>query len=472
MSDTKGRLDDTLGEILARRKARGRLRKLSNTPTDFVDFSSNGYLSLSTNLEIQKSLLSRLQAEVATPKDSNGSRDSHRSLLGSGGSRLLDGNSPFAESLEDKIASFHGAEAALLFTSAYDANTGLLGSVPQPGDVIIYDELIHASVHEGMRVSRAAKKIPFAHSSISEAQRGRTTDTKESRAISGSKNQGLGHVLRELAKDERVASCKANVFICVEGLYSMDGDTILLKEIVETVDQYLPSGNGYIIVDEAHSVGVFGKDGRGLVCQLGLEDRIWARVLGFGKAIGCAGGVVLCSPVTRSYLINYAKSLIYTTSMTFTSLASIDVVYDFLVSGQSEPLRRYLETLIYYTRHKLCALYTRLRPDRHTLYVEETTLKSPIIPVLTASPRSLAEHCQRFGFMVRPIVSPTVPAGSERVRICLHFANTKKQVDELCDVIEAWVRNQMSKVASQGNTESLKLKEIAHVFAKGDKPRL
>nr|AMF16713.1 aminotransferase [Daldinia eschscholtzii] len=438
MSDTQRRLDDILGVILARRKAKGKLRKLSNTPTNFVDFSSNGYLSLSTNSEIQKTLLSRLQAEVAAPKDSNGSHNSRRSLLGSGGSRLLDGNSPLAESLEDKIASFHGAEAALLFTSAYDANTGLLGSVPQPGDVIVYDELIHASVHDGMRMSRATKRIPFAHSSISEAQRGRTTDSKENGVVSRSKNQGLGHVLRELAKDERVTSCKANVFICVEGLYSMDGDTVLLKEIVETVDRYLPSGNGYIIVDEAHSIGVFGKDGRGLVCQLGLEDRIWARVLGFGKAIGCAG----------------------------------DVVYDFLISGRSEPLRQYLETLIYYTRHQLHALYTRLQPSRKTLYVEETTLKSPIIPILTAAPRSLAEHCQRFGFMVRPIVSPTVPAGSERVRICLHFANTKEQVDELCGIIEVWVKNQMAEVVPQKDTKSLKATEIANKLAKRDKPRL
>ncbi|KAI2780411.1 PLP-dependent transferase [Daldinia loculata] len=455
MTGTRRRLDDTLGEVLARRKTHDRLRKLSNTPANFVDFSSNGYLSLSTNPEIQKLLLSRLQAEVAAPDDSNGSRDSRRSLLGSGGSRLLDGNSPFAESLEAKIASFHGAEAALLFTSAYDANTGLLGSVPQPGDVILYDELIHASVHDGMRMSRATRRIPFAHTA------------------SGSKNYGLDHVLRELMKDERVTNCQANVFICVEGLYSMDGDTILLKEIVETVDRYLPSGNGYIIVDEAHSVGVFGKDGRGLVCQLGLENRIWARVLGFGKAMGCAGGVVLCSPITRSYLINYARSLIYTTSMTFTSLASIDVVYDFLISGQSEPLRRHLETLIYYTRHQLHTLYTRLKPNRHTLYVEQTTLKSPIIPILTASPRSLATHCQRFGFMVRPIVSPTVPIGSERVRVCLHYSNTKEQVDELCGVIELWVKAQMTEEVLKDGIEPRKeVTEITDVFTKGDKPRL
>ncbi|KAI1656370.1 PLP-dependent transferase [Daldinia decipiens] len=466
MTGTRRRLDDTLGEVLARRKTHDRLRKLSIIPANFIDFSSNGYLSLSTNREIQKSLLSRLQAEVAALEDCNGSRDLRRSLLGSGGSRLLDGNSPLAESLETKIASFHGAESALLFTSAYDANTGLLGSVPQPGDVILYDELIHASVHDGMRMSRATRRIPFAHSSISEAQRGRVSDTKESRAASGSKNYGLDHVLRELMKDKRVTNCQANVFICVEGLYSMDGDTIHLKEIVETVDRYLPSGNGYIIVDEAHSVGVFGKDGRGLVCQLGLENRIWARVLGFGKALGCAGGVVLCSLITRYYLINYARSLIYTTSMTFTSLASIDVVYDFLISGQSEPLRRHLETLIYYTRHQLHTLYSRLNPNRHTLYVEQTTLKSPIIPILTASPRSLAKHCQRFGFMVRPIVSPTVPIGSERVRVCLHYSNTKEQVDELCGVIELWVKAQMAEEILKKGTE------ITDVFTKGDKARL
>ncbi|KAI0378958.1 PLP-dependent transferase [Hypomontagnella monticulosa] len=470
MPQTRGQLDDTLGAHLARRKSHGKFRKLSNTPANCVDFSSNGYLSLSTNPDVQQSLISRLQAEIATPKDwSDRLHSFRRSILGSGGSRLLDGNSPLAESLEAKIAAFHNAEAALLFTSAYDANTGLLGCVPQPGDVVVYDELIHASVHEGMRLSRATRRIPFSHDSVSDAYRRQNANSKVSQSSRQNKNQGLSDVLEKLSKDSRILSGTTNVFICVEGLYSMDGDVVHLKEVVEEVDRHLPNGNGYIIVDEAHSVGVFGENGRGLVCQLGLEDRVWARVLGFGKAMGCQGGVVLCSSVTRSYLINYARSLIYTTSMSFTALASIDTVYNYLINGQSEPLRRHLEVLIYYTHRRLYELYTRLQPGRRILHVDENASRSPIIPVFTASPRSLAEHCQTSGFMVRPIVAPTVPAGSERVRVCLHSANTTEQVDGLCHAIELWVRSQMTAAKSQERTKTT---EATDSMVEQDKPRL
>ncbi|KAI1374432.1 PLP-dependent transferase [Hypoxylon crocopeplum] len=472
MSDTRKQLDNTLGALLARRKSQSKLRKLSITPTNCVDFSSNGYLSLSINPVIQKSLIERLQAEAATSGDSN---VSHRSILGSGGSRLLDGNSLFAESLESKIATFHGAEAALLFTSAYDANTGLLGCVPQSGDVIVYDELIHASVHEGMRLSRVTRRIPFAHDSISETYQGRGSSVGGSRLGYQSKNQGLDDVLKRVAQDDRIKTGEMNVFICVEGLYSMDGDVVLLKEVVETVERYLPSGNGYIIVDEAHSVGIFGDKGRGLVCQLGLENRVWARVLGFGKAIGCAGGVVLCSSITRSYLINYARSLIYTTSMAFTSLASIDVVYDFLINGKSEPLQQHLWTLLRHTHRRLDALCAQLKPDRHVLRIQETPSKSPIIPVFTADPRGLADHCQRSGFMVRPIVAPTVPAGTERVRICLHSANTTMQIDGLCSAIKTWVQSQSqttTEKAHESRERGATVLEDRTSFTNQAKPRL
>lgn len=471
MTESQRRLDSTLGTLLARRKSHGRLRRLNNAPPNSVDFSSNGYLSLSTNPVVQKSLLSRLEAELATSENSNALR--RPSILGSGGSRLLDGNSSFAEGLEAKISAFHNAEAALLFTSAFDANMGLLSCVPQTGDVIVYDELIHASVHDGMRMSRTTKRIPFSHDSISETHQWRSSDKGDGYTGYRSKNQGLSDVLRQLSRDKDVMSCKVNVFICVEGLYSMDGDVPLLKDIIESVDQYLPSGNGYIIVDEAHSVGVFGEKGRGLVCQEKLENRIWARVLGFGKAMGCAGGAILCSSVTREYLINYARSLVYTTSMTFTSLNSIDTVYDYLISGQSEPLRQHLEELISHTYSQLHALCVRLRPDRHVLYIEKGPSRSPIIPVFTTQPRSLAGHCQASGFMIRAIVAPTVPSGSERVRICLHSINTPEQIEGLCDAIETWVRDQIAAEKLQENGKYPGgTTEGADVFNRQDKPRL
>lgn len=270
------RLDHVLASILHRRASRNQLRRLTTVRHGMVDFSSNAYLSLSSQPAVQRAFLAQLHAAASTPSI-NGSS----SLLGSGGSRLLDGNSSYAETLEHTIATFHRAPAGLLFNSAMDANVGLFGCVPQKGDAIVYDELIHASVHDGMRLSRAGKKIPFAHSSVWEV----------SHPDPG--NKSLETVLRSLLHGPDgglFQSGERNVFIAIEGIYSMDGDVAPLVEIVDCVERYLPLHNGYIVVDEAHSTGIIGDHGRGLVCEQGLETRVWARVLGFGKAIGCTGG--------------------------------------------------------------------------------------------------------------------------------------------------------------------------------------
>ena len=184
--------------------------------------------------------------------------------LGSGGSRLLDGNSTYAEDLEKEIAEFHGAEAALLFNSGFDANSGFFASVPQRGDVVVFDEHVHASVREGMKLSRAGKCVAFKHNDV----------------------QGLERVLREVGKD-------VNVFVAVESLYSMDGDLAPLREIVGVVERMVGE-RGYVVVDEAHSNGVYGERGRGTVCSLGLEGKVFARLHTFGKGLACNGGK-LCS---------------------------------------------------------------------------------------------------------------------------------------------------------------------------------
>jgi 8-amino-7-oxononanoate synthase len=247
------------------------------------------------------------------------------------------------------------------------------------------------------------------------------------------------HDLQTGAEGHLFRSGERNVFIAVEGVYSMDGDVAPLAEVVQCISRSLPRGNGYLIVDEAHSTGIFGERGEGLVCELGLEDQVWARVLGFGKAMSCTGGIILCSDTTRSYLVNYARSLIYTTAMAFPSLASIEVAYDFLMSGQAEPLLAHLRSIIRQTHRLLLAVCARQTPPPHLLRVDHTAPKSPIIPVFTSRPRSLARHCQQSGFMVRPIVAPTVPKGSERIRVCLHAGNTMSEIQGLVTAVEAWV---------------------------------
>jgi 8-amino-7-oxononanoate synthase len=243
-------LETKLQALLDQRRKNARIRNLTLPTPGSIDFSSNDFLSLSTSDELKSAYLSELQG---TPLP-----------MGSGGSRLLDGNSPYAEALEHEIAEFHGAEAGLLFNSGFDANTGFFSSVPQPGDVIVYDELVHASVHDGMRLSRAAETISFQHNSVTD--------------------------LRRVLKDLCLPKHRNHVFVAVESIYSMDGDVSPLREIVEVVEDVMGKDASHIIVDEAHSTGVLGPQGRGLVCGLKLEDRIFARLHTFGKALASNGG--------------------------------------------------------------------------------------------------------------------------------------------------------------------------------------
>ncbi|KAJ9624048.1 hypothetical protein H2203_005496 [Taxawa tesnikishii (nom. ined.)] len=250
-------LETTLAAILDRRREQSTLRKLTTNAKDSIDFSSNDFLSLSTSSALRNRFLHELHARNAD------------FTLGSGGSRLLDGNSAYAEKLEQDIAAFHHAPAGLLCNSGFDANAGLFSCLPQPDDLIIYDEYIHASVHDGMRASRAAKCVAFSHNSVEHFR-----ETLNSC----------------IASTEAVRTGRSNCFVALEAIYSMDGDIAPLKQIADIVDQMLPRRNGYIVVDEAHSTGVLGRYGRGLVCHLGLEDRVAIRLHTFGKALASNGG--------------------------------------------------------------------------------------------------------------------------------------------------------------------------------------
>lgn len=251
-------LNDALANALDKRKAQGTVRNLSIQPPGSVDFSSNDFLSLATSQALRELYLEELRTGPSIVH------------LGSGGSRLLDGNSTYAEQLEDDIASFHHADKGLLCNSGFDANAGLFSCLPQPGDAIVHDEFIHASVHDGMRLSRAGQKLAFAHNSAA----------------------ALNATLEELLRsDGEIKAGRRNVFIAVEAIYSMDGDVAPLKEIVRVMHEVLPLGNGHLIVDEAHSNGVLGPCGRGLVCELGLEKEVSVRLHTFGKALACNGGM-------------------------------------------------------------------------------------------------------------------------------------------------------------------------------------
>ncbi|CAG8896811.1 unnamed protein product [Penicillium egyptiacum] len=395
-------LVDSLSAALSRREAKSARRRLTVLPRTAVDFSSNDFLSLSTSSAYRERFLALLNN---TPPSFP---------LASGGSRLLDGNSACAEELENFVAAFHQAPTALLFNSGYDANVGVLSSIPQPGDVILYDELIHASAHEGMRLSRAGSRKMFAHSSPI----------------------GLKKVLQsQIAEDSAVAAGTRNVFVLIESIYSMDGDVAPIKEFIAVVDELLPHGNGYFYVDEAHATGVFGPRGAGVVQELGVQDRMFIRVHTFGKALASHGAMVLCGPETRDYLINYARSLIYTTALGFPFLASIRAAYELLSSGETEALQRRLQELIRHLRLRLDGLHTY----QSVMFEVDHFPTSPIISLRTSQPRQLASLCQENGFIVRAIMPPTIPEGKERVRVCLHAGNTEAEIDGLTQMVQSWL---------------------------------
>jgi 8-amino-7-oxononanoate synthase len=242
-------------QLLQRRRKESKLRNLKASPIGSVDFSSNDFLSLSTSATLRAQFLQEL-AE-ATPQ------------LGSTGARLLDGNSTYSEALEQDIATFHNGPTGLLANSGFDANVGIFSCLPQPGDIVLYDELIHASVHDGMRLSRAGKTLPFAHNSVS----------------------NLREVLAAcITGDELLAGGRRSVFVAVETVYSMEGDLAPLREILDVMEELCPRRNAHMIVDEAHATGLYGHHGKGRVCELGLESRIFVRLHTFGKALACNGG--------------------------------------------------------------------------------------------------------------------------------------------------------------------------------------
>jgi len=404
-------LEKSMNLALNRRRTKSILRQLSINTTTSIDFSSNDFLSLSSSQRVRKTFLNELAKYPTFP-------------LGSGGSRLLDGNSPYAEALETSIAAFHNAPTGLLCNSGFDANVGIFSCLPQAGDVIIYDEYIHASVHDGMRASRARTLLPFAHNSIA----------------------SFTTVLQDcISTDPSIASGTRNVFIALEAIYSMDGDICPLESIVRTTQTLLPLNNGHLIVDEAHATGLIGTHGRGLVSSLNLESSILVRLHTFGKALSSNGAIILCSETVKKYLINYARSLIYTTFMSFPNLAAIKASYSLLMDGATEPLARRLEGHVRLLHGLLLELQEDLGAEarrRRVLKVPDQCPLSPIFSVETNEPRALARWCQEGGFVVRPIMPPTVPAGSERVRVCLHAGNTEEEIRRLVDRMGEWCKRQ------------------------------
>lgn len=382
-------LEASLEAVLEKRRSAGLLRGLSIRAAGQVDFCSNDYLGFASDHQLA------CEVDAALVEF----RRSGECGLGSTGSRLLSGNSEYYEETERMLADFHNADSALIFNSGFDVNLGLYASVPQKGDIVIFDELVHSSIHEGIKLSRAARAVSFRHNDVNDLRR----------------------VLNEAAGQE---GCRANVIVAVESIYSMDGHCAPLDEFCDLADDFGAS----VIVDEAHGTGIFGAAGAGWAAELGVERRVFCRVHTFGKALGMHGAVVVGPRVLYEYLVNYAKPLVYSTSLPVHSLISIRCAYMFLKRTAAER-QQHLQDLIAYFHERICKLPSGCAQER----------PSPIQAIIVPGNEqcvAAARELQRHGFAVLPIRSPTVPKGTERLRIILHYHNTKAEVAALMDLVE------------------------------------
>ena len=383
-----------LSDKLENRKQSKSLRILPET-NKLIDFASNDYIGFSKSDAIfdgaHQFLLDRnIKSNGAT------------------GSRLISGNHSLYTETEVYIAQFHQSETALLFNSGYDANVGFFSSVPQKGDLILYDELCHASIRDGIQLSNA-KSYKFKHNDFEDLEK-KIVNFHVSGNSNGNNNASA-----------------AIIYIVTETVFSMDGDCPNIEELVAVAEKY----NCYLVVDEAHALGVFGEIGEGLIQYLHLQDKIFARIMTFGKGLGCHGAVVLGSQELKAYLVNFARSFIYTTGLSPHSVATILTGYQYLEKDKNalEALR---DNIVFFNQVKKMLYLTPL------FIRSKSAIQSVIIPG-NEKVKSIANSLQEKGFDVKAILSPTVPVGQERLRFCLHNYNSKEEITKVLTLLSSFV---------------------------------
>lgn len=337
---------------------------------EVLNFSSNNYLGLADH--------PALRAAAKEAIDRFG--------CGSGASRLICGNMTLHEELESKIAALKGTEAALVFNSGFQANTGIVPALAGDGDVVLSDALNHASIIDGCRLSRA-KVVVYRHRDVSH----------------------LEHALK-------LTPSHARTLIVTESIFSMDGDEAPLAEIVALAEKY----GAMVMVDEAHATGMFEPDGAGLVSNLGLENRILVQMGTLGKALGGFGAYVAGSKSLREYLINRCRSFIFTTSLPPAVLAMAIAAIDLV---RREPQRRQ-------ALRNNCELF---RAGLKSLGYALADSRSQILPVMigdAARCMKLSEDLLRRGVFAQGIRPPTVPPGTSRLRVTLMATHAREHLNQ------------------------------------------
>ena len=376
-----------LTQKLQQREASNALRKLP-VSKDLIDFASNDYLGFS-------------QSETIFNETHEYLLQNNIKVNGATGSRLISGNHNLYAITEEFIANFHQAPSALIFNSGYDANVGFFSSVPQRSDVILYDELCHASIRDGITMSNA-KSYKFQHNNSDDLER---------------------IILQLTTYNPQLTT----LYIVTESVFSMDGDCPNLEELVRLSEKY----HCNLVVDEAHALGVFGDSGQGLVQSLDLQDKVFARIMTFGKGLGCHGAAILGSAELKSYLVNFARSFIYTTGLSPHSVATILIAYQHLET-EKVAMQNLKRNIQFFNQEKM---QLGLKP----LFVySKSAIQCAIIPG-NEKVKSIANQLQEKGFDVKAILSPTVPEGQERLRFCLHSYNYEEEIYNVLRLLSSFV---------------------------------
>ncbi|SFC48885.1 aminotransferase class I/II-fold pyridoxal phosphate-dependent enzyme [Flavobacterium phragmitis] len=376
------KLPENLNHKLENCKRSNTFRKLP-VFNNLVDFSSDDYIGFS-------------KAEIIF-------RQVHAYLVeneifqnGATGSRLISGNHLLYQITEDFIADFHNAEMALIVNSDYDANVGFFEALMQENDVVLYDELCHALIRDGIEMSKA-KSFKFIHNDIEDLEQ----------LILGFPN--------------------SNVYIIVESVFSLDGDSPNLEELIMLSEKY----NCYFIVDESYAMGVFGEKGEGLIQYLQLHNNVFARIISFGKGLGCYGSVILGSLELKEYLVNFSENLMESTALSPHSVATILMAYQQL-KIENEAIKKLRENVVFFNQQKnllgLKPMFVHSKSAIHTAIVPDCE-----------NLKQLSEELQNKGYDVQSILPPLVPEGQERLRLCLHSYNSQEEINRVLELIRDFI---------------------------------
>lgn len=380
---------DPYNRQLAALERRGRARRLQ-TRTG-LDFSSNDYLGLAGDPAIAAAISGAVARGVP---------------VGAGGSRLLRGNAPEHEALEAHAARFFGAEAALYVANGFAANLAILSTLPRPGDLIVADELAHASMHDGIRQSKA-RSVFVAHN---DAQ----------------------------AFDDAISAWRAQggtgtPWVVAETLYSMDGDCAPVDALAGIAQRH----DGMLLFDEAHATGVYGTDGRGLAAHLeGAENLLTLHTC--GKGLGVEGALVCGAKVLIDTLVNKARPFIFSTAPSPLMAVAVSVALQRISGADGDHLRADLNARIKAAAQHICQPLGLPAPA------------SQILPIILGDDRrtmDVATACQHAGFDVRGVRPPTVAAGTSRLRLSLTRNVTTEDIAALAQVLVPLIQSR-SEVAA------------------------